>query len=297
MEDLQNKVVVSVCCLTYNHSKFIKECLDGILMQQCSFEFEILIHDDASTDGTRDIIEGYQKKYPDIIKPYFQKENQWSKGVRGMNFHFNFSRAKGQFIAVCEGDDYWTDPLKLHTQVMFLRDNPAYTMIFHNADLLIDDEIESIQPFSKIENRDYSQIEVFKNWIVPTASMCFKKEVIEDSNYVAMHSEKDLIYGDNILLVTSGQIGKLRGMSTAMSVYRKHRDGVSYTIDRKVIEALNRQNTLFARYFPALDSTAKDLILGRYYTHLKIAIKSLSIKNSFYFLFRYIRIKFSISRH
>lgn len=295
MEDLQNEVIVSVCCLTFNHSKFITECLDGILMQQCSFKFEILIHDDASTDGTREIVEAHQKKYPEIIKPYFQKENQWSKGVRGMNFHFNFSRAKGKFIAVCEGDDFWTDPLKLQTQVMFLIDNPAYTMIFHNANLLIDDKIDINQAFSKIENRDYSQIEVFKNWIVPTASMCFKKEVIEDSNYVAMHSEKDLIYGDNILLVTSAHIGKLRGISDIMSVYRKHSAGVSYTVDRKVVEALNRQNTLFAKYFPTLVDTAHDLIQGRYYTHLKIAVKSVSITNSFYFLFKYLRIKFITS--
>lgn len=295
MEDLQNEVIVSVCCLTFNHSKFITACLDGILMQQCSFKFEILIHDDASTDGTREIVEAYQKKYPEIIKPYFQTENQWSKGVRGMNFHFNFSRAKGKFIAVCEGDDFWTDPLKLQTQVMFLIDNPAYAMIFHNADLLIDNKIEINQSFSKIENRDYSQIEVFKNWIVPTASMCFKKEVIEDSNYVAMHSEKDLIYGDNILLVTSAHIGKLRGISDIMSIYRKHSAGVSYTVDRKVVEALNRQNTLFAKYFPNLADTAKDLIRERYYTHLKIAMKSVNITNFFYFLFQYLRIKFFTS--
>lgn len=295
MEDLQNEILVSVCCLTYNHSNFIAECLDGILMQQCNFKFEVLIHDDASADGTRQIIERYQNEHPDIIKPYFQKVNQWSKGVRGMNFHYNFPRATGQFIALCEGDDYWTNPLKLQSQVNFLKENPEYAMIFHNADLLIDGKIEINQSFSKIENRDYSQIEVFKNWIVPTASMCFRKEVIEDSNYVAMHSEKDLIYGDNILLVTSAHIGKLRGISDIMSVYRKHSAGVSYKIDRKVVEVLNRQNTLFSKYFPTLADTTYDLIRGRYYTHLKIAVKSVSITNSFYFLFKYLRVKFFTS--
>lgn len=289
MDDLQNEVTISVCCLTYNHRNYIKECLDGILMQECDFKFEILIHDDASTDGTREIIEEYQEKYPNIIKPYFQKENQWSKGKRGMNFHFNFSRVRGQFIAVCEGDDYWTDPLKLQTQITFLLENPSYAMTFHNAGLLLDGKMINNQSFTKIEDRDYNQLEVFKNWIVSTASMCFRKEVIAHSAYVKMHAEKDLIYGDNILLVTSAQIGKLRGLKRVMSVYRKHSEGVSYTIDRKVIEALNKQNRLFAKYYPDLDNTAKELIHSRYYVHLKIALKSFNLMDATFFLLQYLK--------
>jgi len=124
-----NNPLVSVSCITYNHEPYIRQCLDGFLMQQCDFEYEILIHDDASTDGTSEIIREYQEKYPEIIKPIIQTENQWSQGVRGIMAKFNFSRARGKYIALCEGDDYWTDPLKLQKQVDFLENNPEYSLV------------------------------------------------------------------------------------------------------------------------------------------------------------------------
>lgn len=131
-------ITVSICCITYNHAKFIKQCLDGFLMQQTNFEYEILIHDDASDDGTQDIIKKYQEKYPEIIKPIYQKENQYSQGISRFNTKYNFPRAKGIYIATCEGDDYWTDPLKLQKQVDFLEANPAFILTHHkfnNVDL------------------------------------------------------------------------------------------------------------------------------------------------------------------
>ncbi len=120
MSEICQTPVVSVICLTYNHAPYIKECLDGFLMQKTDFTFEVIIHDDASTDGTTDIIREYAAKYPDIIKPIIQAENQYSK-------HHDFNkilqvcidRSKGKYIAMCEGDDYWTDSLKFHKQSTF----------------------------------------------------------------------------------------------------------------------------------------------------------------------------------
>ena len=129
-----NEILVSVCCMTYNHVSFIRQCLDGFMMQKCSFNFEVLIHDDASTDGTQNIIQEYVTRYPDIIKPIYQKENQYSKGI-DPNVKYNFSRAKGKYIAMCEGDDYWTDPYKLQKQVDFLESHPDYVMCSHNVDI------------------------------------------------------------------------------------------------------------------------------------------------------------------
>lgn len=94
--------LVSISCLTYNHAPYLRQCLDGFVMQITSFPIEILIYDDASGDGTQNIIEEYQKKYPDIIKPIYQTENQYSKGVK-VGFVYNYSRAKGEYIAFCEG--------------------------------------------------------------------------------------------------------------------------------------------------------------------------------------------------
>src|SRR5690606_3288059 len=111
---------------TFNHEKFICKCLEGFLMQNTTFSFEILILDDASTDGTAAVIREYELKYPDIIKPIYQRENQYSKGIRGMNVKFNFNRAQGKYIALCEGDDYWTDPSKLQKQIDFLEANNEF---------------------------------------------------------------------------------------------------------------------------------------------------------------------------
>src|SRR5690554_2985712 len=94
--------LVSISTITFNHAPYIRQCLDGFLMQKTDFAFEVLIHDDASTDGTEEIIREYEAKYPDIIKPLYEIENQYSKGRSGSRT-FNFPRAKGKYIALCEG--------------------------------------------------------------------------------------------------------------------------------------------------------------------------------------------------
>ncbi len=125
--------LVSICCLSYNHVIYLKKCLEGFLIQKTNFKYEILIHDDCSTDGTIEIIKKFQRKYPEIVKPIFQKTNQYSNGGRGINAKYNFPRAKGKYIALCEGDDYWTDPYKLQKQVDFLEQNPEYVLCFHKV--------------------------------------------------------------------------------------------------------------------------------------------------------------------
>jgi glycosyltransferase involved in cell wall biosynthesis len=122
---MTNDPLVSICCITYNHEKYIQQCLEGFLIQKTTFLFEILIHDDASTDRTADIIREYETKYPDIIKPIYQTENQYSKGVI-VSAVYNWPRAKGKYIALCEGDDYWIDSYKLQKQVDFMEANPEY---------------------------------------------------------------------------------------------------------------------------------------------------------------------------
>ncbi|MCC6383990.1 MAG: glycosyltransferase [Bacteroidia bacterium] len=130
----QNRpVMVSICCLTYNHENHIKKALDGFLMQKTDFPYEIVIHDDASTDGTAQVIREYEQKYPAIFKTLYQTENQKSKFRTGMNQRFNFPRATGKYIALCEGDDYWIDPYKLQKQVAFLEQHPDYGLIHTDA--------------------------------------------------------------------------------------------------------------------------------------------------------------------
>jgi glycosyltransferase involved in cell wall biosynthesis len=125
------EIMTSICCITYNHENYIANAIESFLMQKTDFSYEILIHDDASTDRTPEIIKQYESKYPDLIKPIYQTENQYSKGVKTGGF--NMERAKGKYIAICEGDDYWTDPYKLQKQVDYMEKNPECSMCVHAA--------------------------------------------------------------------------------------------------------------------------------------------------------------------
>lgn len=130
-------LMVTVRCITYNHAPYIRQCLDGFVMQKTNFQFEVVVHDDASTDGTADIVMEYAEKYPQIIRPIFEKENQYSiGGFYLINTIMEEKYPCGKYIAECEGDDYWTDPSKLQLQVDFLENNPDYSMCFHSVNYL-----------------------------------------------------------------------------------------------------------------------------------------------------------------
>ncbi len=118
--------LVSISCITYNHVSFIREAIEGFLMQKTTFPVELLIHDDASNDGTAEIIEEYERAHPSLFFPTYQTKNQFSQGVKvGVK---NRERARGKYIALCEGDDYWTDPLKLQKQVELMEKQPQASM-------------------------------------------------------------------------------------------------------------------------------------------------------------------------
>ena len=125
-------VGVSILCLAFNHEPYIADALEGFLMQKTTFPYEIIIHEDASTDGTARIIREYEKKYPDMIKPIYQTENQYSKGVN-INDRFMLPMASGRYVALCDGDDYWTDPLKLQKQYDAMEANPGCLMCLHRV--------------------------------------------------------------------------------------------------------------------------------------------------------------------
>ena len=142
--------LVSIDCITYNHEAYIRAALDGFLMQKTDFSFEILVHDDASTDQTANIIRNYEKKYPGIIIPIYQKENQFSKNIN-IARQYQFPRARGRYIAICEGDDYWTDPYKLKKQVDFLETNSDYGLVHCNFDKLYEKSGRIVKKASKIK--------------------------------------------------------------------------------------------------------------------------------------------------
>lgn len=128
-----SNIMASINCVTFNHGAYIRQALDSFLMQKTDFEYEILVHDDASADGTGDILREYAKKYPDKVKPLIQTENQYSRGIDNISGAFNFPRARGKYIFMCDGDDYWTSPHKLQRQVDYMEAHPDCTLCIHSA--------------------------------------------------------------------------------------------------------------------------------------------------------------------
>lgn len=130
MEDRKENIKVSVICLAYNHENYIRKMLDGIVHQQADFLYELLIHDDASTDKTAEIIREYQQKYPSIVKPIYQEVNQYSQRIPIIKT-FLLPLAKGQYVAFCEGDDYWCDNHKLQAQVDYMETHCEHPFCTH----------------------------------------------------------------------------------------------------------------------------------------------------------------------
>lgn len=122
-------VCVSICCITFNHRPYIEACLEGFLDQRCDFRVEIVIHDDASNDGTAEVIREYSARYPTIFRPIFQQDNQYSKGVNPY-YAYVFPAAHGSYIAICDGDDFWADPNKLAMQVAVLEADPGIVITY-----------------------------------------------------------------------------------------------------------------------------------------------------------------------
>lgn len=163
--------LLSIVCPAYNQEAFIAQTLDSFLAQQTSFNFEILINDDASTDGTARIIAEYTQRYPNIIRPFYEQVNQYQLGrpcVPAL-----FAKARGRYIAYCEADDYWTDPRKLQIQVDFLEANRDYVITYHDAMAFDENGEHGIQLLGKLRG-DASQVELQKARPISTLTVCFR---------------------------------------------------------------------------------------------------------------------------
>ena len=199
-------IVVSICCLTFNHEKYIEQSLNGFCMQKAPFKFEVLVHDDASTDKTQEIIKRFVEKYPDIIKPILQTENQYSKGVVRMQTTYNYPRAKGKYLALCEGDDYWTDELKLAKQVELLEKNPDCSLSFHANNYVFPDRLShknKVHRPIKRENNIYDIKDVIKYGgnFMHTGSMVFLKKALAPLTKLVCLNSVNLSKPSHILII------------------------------------------------------------------------------------------------
>lgn len=225
---MENEIKVSVICTAYNHARYIRKCLDGFVMQKTNFKYEVLINDDASTDNTAEIIKEYELKYPDIIKPIYQTENQYSKGVK-ISLNILCPRAKGKYIAFCEGDDYWCDENKLQMQYDILEANPDCKMCIHkvgsckeNGDSMSVSKPNFDMDDGKMSSRRY--IEIGMNYQISGLML----DAEEYKNYALNPPEfKKVItcVGDVPLMLYFGQLASVYYLNNIMSIHRSESIG------------------------------------------------------------------------
>lgn len=278
-------IMVSIQCWAYNHESYIRQCLEGFVMQKTNFRFEAIVHDDASTDGTAVIIREYAEKYPDIIKPIYETENQYSKHDGSLGRIMD-AEMRGKYIAMCEGDDYWTDPYKLQKQVDFLERHPDYSMCFHAADVLMEgvDVAKKGAQCEDLEEREYNSTEMFSSWIVPTASIVYRASKV---NAFQIKHPEWLTRGDISLVLKCSHTGRVWGMSKRMSVYRMQPNSVSHNPlyrGKEYIKLPNHFRCIFINY-PKVDKAPVRWCISRaYYSRMKLG-KGLLNKVRDFFLF------------
>jgi glycosyltransferase involved in cell wall biosynthesis len=220
---------LSVLVPTFNHEKFIAQMIEGALMQKTTLDIEIVIGDDASTDNNPTIIQEYAERFPDKIKAFLHQQNLGPSEPRELggknNVGFLFSKCEGDYIALCEGDDYWTDPLKLQKQVDFLENNPDYALCHHQLEVIYDDN--SPKHFFNLENqKETSTIEDLladETWFLGTASTVFRnvfKGGMPDWWWKTAS-------GDLGIFIEAARFGKIEYLSDSMGIYRKHRGGMT----------------------------------------------------------------------
>lgn len=276
------KPVVMTPCITYNHGAYIRDALEGFVSQKTNFPFVAIIHDDASTDGTKEIIEEYAKKYPDIVLPVYEPENLYSKhdGTFSKTIRDIYEAVGAKYIAMCEGDDYWTDPLKLQTQVDFLDEHPDCSMCFHSVNVIKESgSKEDINVFNHLKEKYYNINEIIARWTIPTCSVIYRYE------YAAkIPKNKNFQYGDNVLWSTLFRYGKGYCLNKKMGTYRRHPGGWtaqgSYKSNTKQIihfEALFKE-------FPEIEKeTMDDKLIFYYSLAFTTGVRELKLKSLKYF--------------
>ena len=220
-----SEMLVSVYCLAYNHAKYITKTLEGFVSQKTDFAFEVIVHDDASSDDTASIIRRYEEQYPEIIKGVYQTENQYSKRVGIVNT-FLVDKMSGEYVAVCEGDDYWSDPYKLQKQVDALKSNPQCAMCVHRTEEIYEDGQptgklypQGLEGSGVIESRDF--LKMCSSYSFHTSSYMFKAEEWKKYRKDPPEFKKACRVGDETYMLYFGQLAPVYYINETMSAYRR----------------------------------------------------------------------------
>jgi len=263
--------LVSIICGVYNHEKFIGKTLEGFLKQETSFPFEIIVHDDASTDNTVLVIKKYEKQFPHLFRNIYQNENQLSQSIDSVT-RITFAAARGKYIAICEGDDYWIDPLKLQKQVDVLEKNSKLAIAAHGSYRLTDKLSLIDSPF-KVDTIWSTKDILANNWFIMTASLMFRRSMID----LSPDWLPKISHGDLALILLASLNGDGYYTPEPMSVYRMAGLGMMsrFTVkdSKKYIFLLDQFNKKSAYKFDNEITILKDKaridVLQRYLTQNK----------------------------
>lgn len=226
----KDNIMVSIRCLTYNHAPYIRECLDGFVMQKTNFTFEIVIHDDASTDGTADIIREYEKKYPHLFNAIYETENQYSKQDGSIPRIVN-PQLRGKYVAYCEGDDYWIDPYKLQKQVDILESDPECSLVYTSYRRYVQEEKRYMDDFI-VDKEGYIYENFFQSVeydpCILTLTVCVRSEIL----YNLPPMPQGAFKGDTYMWIAASLKGKIRILKDVTGVYRLLSKSASHFTDK-----------------------------------------------------------------
>lgn len=232
-----NPPLLSVCIITYNHINYIRQAIDSVLMQKTNFLWNLIIADDCSTDGTRDVLIEYKQKYPEFITLILQGKNVGA----ARNWITLLSTPTSKYIAYFEGDDYWTNPLKLQKQVDFLEQNDSFSSCFHNTLVLKENNESTI--YRNYERDHYTIEDTLDNIsLFHTSSFVFKRKFLEFPSWIT-----EVRSGDMVLFTIIARYGDVKYLPETMSVYRKHGSGISSVRADEGI-SINQNHILRLRY-------------------------------------------------
>ncbi len=234
---------VSVVCTVYKHEAYLRRCFDGFVMQKTSFPVEVLVNDDCTPDGSAAIMREYEAKYPHLFHCIYQTENQYSKGIKPW-WEVLFPMARGEYIAICEGDDYWIDPYKLQKQVDFMDAHPGFSACFHNARVL---RKRGVTLFNALAENHYPSTEdiIKRRWFIATPTLFFRNVLTDFPDW-----RGEIVNEDFLLELLLARTGRFYYMDDVMSVYRQDGMGMSAVLNKDQVRMVERLIDLLVRVKP-----------------------------------------------
>lgn len=218
----ETEIMLSICVPTYGHEKYIRQALDSILMQQTQYKYEVLVGEDCSPDRTKQILLEYEKKYPSVFRMFYWKENLWQKGIA--NSAELIKRARGKYIIILEGDDYWTSVDKIEKQISFLENNPEYLAVAHNCEVVDENSSVLDEKYPECKDLEYSIKHLFYE-IMPGQTATVMRRNHLDKRIDTSILYKGLSPGDRLVYFTLAAHGKIYCIQEKMSAYRHVTNG------------------------------------------------------------------------